>query len=212
MKGIQNLRVDYSGHLINMDKMKNNPIEEFKIWFENAKNNNIVEPNAMILSTLSKNGLINSRTVLLKNIKDDGFIFFTNYESKKAIDIKKNNIVSSVFLWKKIERQIIITGNSIKIPRDESIKYFHSRPEKSKIAAWASKQSSELDNKNKLMERFKYYEIKFKGKKIPMPNYWGGYIIIPNSVEFWQGRASRMHDRIIYKKTENKWTKMRLYP
>ena len=212
MKGIQNLRVDYSGHLINMDKMKNNPIEEFKLWFEDAKKNNIVEPNAMILSTLSNKGLINSRTVLLKNIKDDGFIFFTNYESKKAIDIKKNNIVSSVFLWKKIERQIIITGNSIKIPRDESIKYFHSRPEKSKIAAWASKQSSELDNTNKLMERFKYYELKFKGKKIPMPNYWGGYIIIPNSIEFWQGRASRMHERIIYKKTENKWTKMRLYP
>ena len=212
MKGIQNLRVDYSGHLINMDKMKNNPIEEFKLWFEDAKNNNIVEPNAMILSTLSNKGLINSRTVLLKNIKDDGFIFFTNYESKKAIDIKKNNIVSSVFLWKKIERQIIITGNSIKIPRDESIKYFNSRPEKSKIAAWASKQSSELDNTNKLMERFKYYELKFKGKKIPMPNYWGGYIIIPNSIEFWQGRASRMHDRIIYKKTENKWAKMRLYP
>ena len=212
MKGIQNLRVDYSGHLINMDKMKNNPIEEFKLWFEDAKKNNIVEPNAMILSTLSNKGLINSRTVLLKNIKDDGFIFFTNYESKKAIDIKKNNIVSSVFLWKKIERQIIITGNSIKIPRDESTKYFHSRPEKSKIAAWASKQSSELDNKNKLMERFKYYEIKFKGKKIPMPNYWGGYIIIPNSIEFWQGRASRMHERIIYKKTENKWIKMRLYP
>ena len=212
MKRIQNLRVDYSGHLINMEKMKNNPIEEFKLWFENAKNNNIVEPNAMILSTLSKKGLINSRTVLLKNIKDDGFIFFTNYESKKAIDIKKNKIVSSVFLWKKIERQIIITGNSIKIPRDESTKYFHSRPEKSKIAAWASKQSSELDNTNKLMERFKYYELKFKGKKIPMPNYWGGYIIIPNSIEFWQGRASRMHERIIYKKTENKWTKMRLYP
>ena len=212
MKGIQNLRVDYSGHLINMDKMKNNPIEEFKLWFEDAKNNNIVEPNAMILSTLSNKGLINSRTVLLKNIKDDGFIFFTNYESKKAIDIKKNSIVSSVFLWKKIERQIIITGNSIKIPIDESIKYFHSRPEKSKIAAWASKQSSKLDNTNKLRERFKYYEMKFKGKKIPMPNYWGGYIIIPNSVEFWQGRASRMHDRIIYKKTENKWAKMRLYP
>ena len=212
MKRIQNLRVDYSGHLINMDKMKNNPIEEFKLWFEDAKNNNIVEPNAMILSTLSNKGLINSRTVLLKNIKDDGFIFFTNYESKKAIDIKKNNIVSSVFLWKKIERQIIITGNSIKIPRDESTKYFHSRPEKSKIAAWASKQSSELDNTNKLMERFKYYELKFKGKKIPMPNYWGGYIIIPNSIEFWQGRASRKHERIIYKKTENKWIKMRLYP
>ena len=212
MKGIQNLRVDYSGHLIKIDKMKNNPIEEFKLWFEDAKKNNIVEPNAMILSTLSNKGLINSRTVLLKNIKDDGFIFFTNYESKKAIDIKKNNIVSSVFLWKKIERQIIITGNSIKIPRDESTKYFHSRPEKSKIAAWASKQSSELDNTNKLMERFKYYELKFKGKKIPMPNYWGGYIIIPNSIEFWQGRASRMHERIIYKKTENKWIKMRLYP
>ena len=212
MKGIQNLRVDYSGHLINMDKMKNNPIEEFKLWFEDAKNNNIVEPNAMIFSTLSNKGLINSRTVLLKNIKDDGFIFFTNYESKKAIDIKKNSIVSSVFLWKKTERQIIIKGNSVKIPRDESIKYFHSRPEKSKIAAWASKQSCELDNANKLKERFKYYKKKFKGKKIPIPNFWGGYIIIPNSMEFWQGRPSRMHDRIIYKKRKNKWIKIRLYP
>ena len=212
MKGIQNLRVDYSGHLINMDKMKNNPIEEFKLWFEDAKDNNIVEPNAMILSTLSNKGLINSRTVLLKNIKDDGFIFFTNYESKKAIDIKKNSIVSSVFLWKKTERQIIIKGNSVKISRDESTKYFHSRPEKSKIAAWASKQSCELDNANKLKERFKYYEKKFKGKKIPIPNFWGGYIIIPNSMEFWQGRPSRMHDRIIYKKRKNKWIKIRLYP
>ncbi len=212
MKEIKNLRVDYSGDLINIKKLKNNPIKQFEIWFKKAKKENIIEPNAMILSTISKNNLLNSRTVLLKNITDKGFVFFTNYESRKANDIMHNNNVSVVFLWKKIERQVIIKGTAVKITKRDSKKYFDSRPEKSKIAAWASKQSKELHNSNDLINRFKDFENKFKNKLIPYPNFWGGYIIHPNSIEFWQGRSSRMHDRILYKKEKNKWNINRLYP
>ena len=212
MKEIKNLRVDYSGNLIDIKKLKTNPIKQFKIWFKKAKKENIIEPNAMVLSTISKNNLLNSRTVLLKNITDKGFIFFTNYESRKANDIMHNNNVSLVFLWKKIERQVIIKGKAVKITKRDSKKYFDSRPEKSKIAAWASKQSKELHNSNDLIKRFKNFENKFKNKLIPYPNFWGGYIIHPNSIEFWQGRSSRMHDRILYEKEKNNWNINRLYP
>ena len=212
MKEIKNLRVDYSGDLIDIKKLNNNPIKEFEIWFKKAKKENIIEPNAMILSTISKNNLLNSRTVLLKNITDKGFVFFTNYESRKANDIMHNNNVSVVFLWKKIERQVVIKGKAIKITKRDSKKYFDSRPEKSKIAAWASKQSKELHNSNDLINRFKDFENKFKNKLIPYPDFWGGYIIHPNSIEFWQGRSSRMHDRILYKKEKNKCNINRLYP
>ena len=212
MKEIKNLRVDYSGDLIDIKKLKNNPIKQFEIWFKKAKKENIIEPNAMILSTISKNNLLNSRTVLLKNITDKGFVFFTNYESRKANDIIHNNNVSVVFLWKKIGRQVIIKGTAVKITKRDSKKYFNSRPEKSKIAAWVSKQSKELHNSSDLIERFKNFENKFKNKLIPYPDFWGGYIIHPNSIEFWQGRSSRMHDRILYKKEKNKWNINRLYP
>jgi pyridoxamine 5'-phosphate oxidase len=212
MKELKNLRVDYSGDLIDIKKLNNNPIKEFEIWFKKAKKENIIEPNAMILSTISKNNLLNSRTVLLKNITDKGFVFFTNYESRKANDIMHNNNVSVVFLWKKIERQVIIKGTAVKITKRDSKKYFDSRPEKSKIAAWVSKQSKELHNSSDLIKRFKNFENKFKNKLIPYPDFWGGYIIHPNSIEFWQGRSSRMHDRILYKKEKNKWNINRLYP
>ena len=212
MKELKNLRVDYSGDLIDIKKLNNNPIKEFEIWFKKAKKENIIEPNAMILSTISKNNLLNSRTVLLKNITDKGFVFFTNYESRKANDIMHNNNVSVVFLWKKIERQVVIKGKVIKITKRDSKKYFDSRPEKSKIAAWVSKQSKELHNSSDLIKRFKNFENKFKNKLIPYPDFWGGYIIHPNSIEFWQGRSSRMHDRILYEKEKNKWNIKKLYP
>jgi pyridoxamine 5'-phosphate oxidase len=193
MKEIKNLRVDYSGNLIDIKKLKSNPIKQFEIWFKKAKKENIIEPNAMVLSTISKNNLL-------------------NYESRKANDIMHNNNVSLVFLWKKIERQVIIKGKAVKITKRDSKKYFDSRPEKSKIAAWASKQSKELHNSNDLIKRFKNFENKFKNKLIPYPDFWGGYIIHPNSIEFWQGRSSRMHDRILYEKEKNKWNINRLYP
>ena len=211
MKGIQNLRVDYSGEIVDLKNFDSDPIKEFKSWFEFAKNNKVIEPNAMVLSTLNDN-FINSRTVLLKDISSDGFIFFTNYTSKKGVDIQKNNIVSSVFLWKKIERQVSIKGTATKLKTEDSVKYFNSRPRKSKIAAWASKQSSRLEDSKDLVERFDYYENKFKDKKIPCPDFWGGYLIKPTSLEFWQGRSSRMHDRILYEKKSGNWKLSKLYP
>ena len=211
MKGIQNLRVDYSGDVLDLKDFNKNPIKQFENWFELAKTNDVIEPNAMILSTLSKNS-INSRTVLLKDITDEGFVFFTNYTSVKGNDIRENDNVSSVFLWKKIEKQVIIKGSATKIKAEDSIKYFNSRPRKSKIAAWASLQSTKLNDSNDLAERFKYYENKFENKEIPYPEFWGGYIIKPLSVEFWQGRSSRMHDRILYKKESKNWSICKLYP
>ena len=211
MKGIQNLRVDYSGDVLDLKDFNKNPIKQFEKWFEFAKKNSVIEPNAMILSTLSKNS-INSRTVLLKDITDEGFVFFTNYTSVKGNDIRENDNVSSVFLWKKIEKQVIIKGSATKIKTEDSIKYFNSRPRKSKIAAWASLQSTKLNDSNDLAERFKYYENKFENKEIPYPEFWGGYIIKPLSVEFWQGRSSRMHDRILYKKESKNWSVCKLYP
>ena len=211
MKGIQNLRVDYSGDILDLKDFNKNPIKQFENWFEFAKTNEVIEPNAMILSTLSKNS-INSRTVLLKDITDEGFVFFTNYTSVKGNDIRENHNVSSVFLWKKIEKQVIIKGSASKIKAEDSIKYFNSRPRKSKIAAWASLQSTKLNDSNDLAERFKYYENKFENKEIPYPEFWGGYIIKPLSVEFWQGRSSRMHDRILYKKETKNWSICKLYP
>lgn len=211
MKGIQNLRVDYSGDVLDLKDFNKNPIKQFENWFEFAKTNDVIEPNAMILSTLSKNS-INSRTVLLKDITDEGFVFFTNYTSVKGNDIRENDNVSSVFLWKKIEKQVIIKGSASKIKAEDSIKYFNSRPRKSKIAAWASLQSTKLNDSNDLAERFKYYENKFENKEIPYPEFWGGYIIKPLSVEFWQGRSSRMHDRILYKKESKNWSICKLYP
>ena len=211
MKGIQNLRVDYSGEVVDLKNFESNPIKEFKNWFEFAKNNEVVEPNAMVLSTFNDNS-INSRTVLLKDISNEGFIFFTNYTSRKGVDIQKNNNVSSVFLWKKIERQIVIKGIASKIKTKDSVEYFNSRPRKSKIAAWASKQSSKLEDSTDLIKRFKYFKNKFKNEDIPYPDFWGGYLIKPISIEFWQGRSSRMHDRILYKKNSKNWELCKLYP
>lgn len=212
MKEIQNLRVDYSGKILDIEKLDKNPINQFKLWFNDAKLNNIIEPNAMILSTISKENTINSRTVLLKDIYKKGFVFYTNYDSKKGKDINHNNNVSAVFLWKKIERQIIIKGYTSKISIKDSEKYFNSRPRKSRIAAWASKQSANLNNSKDLIDSFNFYDKKFKNENIPLPGFWGGYIIEPYSVEFWQGRSSRMHDRILYKKTKKKWDISKLYP
>tara|TARA_Y100000739_G_scaffold18727_1_gene14843 strand:+ start:185 stop:823 length:639 start_codon:yes stop_codon:yes gene_type:complete len=212
MKEIQNLRVDYSGEILDIEKLENNPINQFKLWFNDAKSNKIIEPNAMVLSTISKENTINSRTVLLKDIYKNGFVFYSNYNSRKGKDINNNNNVSAVFLWKKIERQIIIKGYISKISVKDSEKYFNSRPRKSRIAAWASKQSSKLKNSKDLIDSFNFYDKKFKEDKIPLPDFWGGYLIEPYSIEFWQGRSSRMHDRIIYKKIKKKWDISKLYP
>ena len=212
MKRIQNLRVDYSGKILDLDNIKKNPIDEFKKWFKEAQKKNILEPNAMTLSTVSPRGNINSRTVLLKGINNKGFIFYTNYESRKGNDINFNNTVSLVFLWKELEKQIIIKGNAKKISKKDSEKYFQSRPRSSRIAAWASNQSKILSYENELKDRFLDYEEKFRNKEIPLPDFWGGFLVEPKSIEFWIGRKSRMHDRILYTRNKKNWNIQKLYP
>jgi pyridoxamine 5'-phosphate oxidase len=190
-----------------------NPITLFDTWLKDAAANEIVvEANAMVLSTAA-DGRLSSRTVLLKDLTQDGFTFFSNYNSRKAQQIEKNANVSLVFPWYPLERQVIVIGSASKISKEESEKYFASRPRGSQIGAWASAQSSELSSRAELEEKFANFEAKWPiGEQIPRPDFWGGYVVKPESIEFWQGRYSRLHDRIRYVKEDNNWHLKRLNP
>ena len=191
------------------------PFIQFKIWLKAAAENPlIVEANAMVLSTTDGNQP-SSRTVLLKDVTD-GFTFFTNYNSQKATEINFNNHVSLLFPWYSMERQVIVIGSATKISRKESEEYFATRPWSSQIGAWASLQSEFLDSREELEDRFKQYSEKYpEGSIVPTPPHWGGYRVIPTSIEFWQGRYSRLHDRVRYlpdKNTSTSWTLKRVNP
>jgi pyridoxamine 5'-phosphate oxidase len=190
-----------------------NPITLFDSWLKDAAANEIVvEANAMVLSTAA-DGRLSSRTVLLKDLTQDGFTFFSNYNSRKAQQIEKNANVSLVFPWYPLERQVIVIGSASKVSNEESEKYFASRPRGSQIGAWASAQSSELSSRAELEEKFANFEAKWPiGEQIPRPDFWGGYVVKPESIEFWQGRYSRLHDRIRYVKEDNNWHLKRLSP
>ena len=191
-----------------------NPVELFNTWLSEATANEIVvEANAMILSTVIDNQP-SSRTVLLKDLTDEGFTFFSNYQSRKAKQILENQNVSLLFPWFPLERQVIILGVASKISSAESDNYFASRPRGSQIGAWASMQSTELSDRSVLESRFAEFETKWPvGATIPRPDHWGGYVVLPTSIEFWQGRYSRLHDRIRYVRSENNdWQIKRFYP
>jgi len=190
-----------------------NPITLFDTWLKDAAANEIVvEANAMVLSTAA-DGRLSSRTVLLKDLTQDGFTFFSNYNSRKAQQIEKNANVSLVFPWYPLERQVIVIGSASKVSNEESEKYFASRPRGSQIGAWASAQSSELSSRAELEEKFANFEAKWPiGEQIPRPDFWGGYVVKPESIEFWQGRYSRLHDRIRYVKEDSNWHLKRLSP
>ena len=208
------MRRQYGEHGLVEGELPKNPIELFNTWLTQAAENEIVvEANAMVLST-EVDDQPTSRTVLLKDLTEGGFTFFSNYESRKGKQISENKNVSLLFPWYPMERQVIVIGSATKIARQDSEKYFATRPRSSQIGAWASEQSTELSSRQELENKFKELENKFaKEEVIPTPPYWGGYIVYPISIEFWQGRYSRLHDRIRYvREKNNNWQLKRLNP
>jgi pyridoxamine 5'-phosphate oxidase len=171
-----------------------------------------IDPSAMVLATADKNAIPNVRVVLLKGMDKEGFVFYTNYGSKKGRELIENPNASLLFFWKEFERQIRISGKVSKVSQKESEDYFYSRPYESRLAAWASNQSEVIPGRNFLEERFVEMKKKYEGKEIPLPPFWGGFKLFPNNFEFWQGRENRLHDRICYIKENKKWKIIRLAP
>lgn len=209
---IASLRKEYTQASLDVDSVADSPFEQFRKWFDEATNSRLLEPNAMILGTANKNGLVTQRTVLLKAFDDSGFVFYTNYTSRKAQQISENNQVSLLFPWFALERQVAITGTAEKISTGESMKYFFSRPFGSQLGAWVSNQSQVITSRSILESKLHEIKKKFSEGKVPLPDFWGGYRVIPSSIEFWQGRPNRLHDRILYLKVATNWNKERLSP
>jgi len=197
---------------LNEGSINKNPFIQFTKWYESILSSNLNDPTAMMLSTADVNGNPSARIVLLKEIDDRGFVFYTNYESRKGKDLKENPKAALTFFWDELRRQIRIEGRIEKISKEISKKYFSSRPRESQIGAWISEQSSVIPNRKFLENKFDELEEKFSNEEIPLPDFWGGYRVIPNYFEFWQGRENRLHDRICYKKENDEWKLFRLAP
>jgi len=209
---ISEIRRDYLYKELDESSIKSDPFEQFSVWMGESLKSNLIDPSAMILATSDKNGIPSVRVVLLKGVDPDGFVFYTNYESRKGKELLENPIASILFFWKELERQIRIEGKVEKISQKESEEYFHSRPIESQLAAWASEQSTVIPDRKYLEERFEELKTKYSGKKIPLPPFWGGLKLVPVHFEFWQGRENRLHDRICYLKENSGWKKERLAP
>ncbi len=207
-----NIRINYSKARLSKADVKDNPLEQFRLWFDEALTSKVREVNAMTLSTVNTKGKASSRIVLLKKVDDYGFQFFTNYLSAKGRELDKNPHCSLVFFWPELERQVRVQGEAVKVNDADSDNYFLSRPRDSRIGAWASPQSEEISNRQELENKALEAARRFKDKEISRPPFWGGYRVNPEMVEFWQGRPGRLHDRIQYRKTQDKWKIVRLAP
>ncbi|MCK5892807.1 MAG: pyridoxamine 5'-phosphate oxidase [Endozoicomonadaceae bacterium] len=210
---ITELREEYTRSGLSLDNLNPDPMVQFEMWFCQAQEANIPEPNAMSIATTSAAGAPSLRTVLLKYFDNKGFVFFTHYESNKAREIEENPQVALLFLWLGLQRQVIIKGQAEKISKGETLKYFMSRPRSSQLGAWCSSQSSIISNRTILELKLDEMKRKFSNGKVPVPSFWGGYRVILDSIEFWQGRPSRLHDRFQYTRREtNGWQIDRLAP
>ncbi|MEM1124031.1 MAG: pyridoxamine 5'-phosphate oxidase [Bacteroidota bacterium] len=207
------LREDYRAETLEMNEVDANPFMQFKAWFQTALDSSIKEANAMTIATVDATGKPSARIVLLKGFDEDGFVFYTNYDSKKGQDLAANPNIAAVFLWKDLERQIRIEGTAEKISRADSLNYYESRPKGSQIGAWVSPQSQVIPDRSVLENKASELKEKYKdADKLPIPPNWGGYRIRPTLIEFWQGRSSRLHDRICYTLVDGDWKIERLAP
>ena len=209
---ISELRKNYTRDGLTEKDVTDDPLVLFKQWFDEAVHSEVPEPNAMVLATADEQRRPNARTVLMKGISEREIRFFTNFESQKALEMEVNNQVACVFWWGELERQVRIRGTVTKLNTEASEEYFKSRPRQSQIGAWASSQSSSIESRQQLEKQFNQLEERFEGKEIPKPDFWGGYSITINEIEFWQGRPGRLHDRVQYQFTNNGWTRRRLSP
>lgn len=211
-KNLTELRRNYRLKSLDVKDVNLNPFEQFSVWFDEVLESNLIEPNALILATADGKGKPSVRALLLKSFSEKGFIFYTNYESRKGKELAGNNQASILFYWAELERSVRLEGIVEKISEKDSYNYFKTRPFKSKLGAWASNQSEVIDGRFTIVKKFLYYLAKFHSKEVPLPPYWGGYILVPDVFEFWQGRESRLHDRIRYRKENNQWIIERLSP
>jgi pyridoxamine 5'-phosphate oxidase len=206
------LRKEYTSAGLDEADVDPDPIVQFHEWFENAVEADLHEPNAMILATATTDGKPSARTVLLKGSDERGFVFYTNYEGRKAGELEVNPMCALLFYWGELERQIRIEGRASRLSSEESDAYFAGRPRGSRIGAWASEQSRPVKDRSILEERVRALETEYEGREIPRPSFWGGYRVEPDTIEFWQGRESRLHDRLVYLRNEGGWKIVRLQP
>ncbi len=210
---INSIRRDFADRPLSEDAVKDNPFDQYAVWFEEAVGSQILDPYAMCLATANKEGRPSSRIVYMRDIIDEKFVFYTNYNSQKGLELAENPFASLTLFWGELERQIRIEGKVTKVAPEVSDAYFSARPKESKIGAWASHQSHLLKSREELEQKVKELQEKYKDTDdVPRPEFWGGYQLEPSKVEFWQGRPSRLHDRIVYTKKNNQWQIDRLFP
>ena len=210
---IADLRQNYTLAGLSETDIDSDPIVQFGVWFQQALDGDLIEPNAMTLATATPEGKPTARIVLLKGVDERGFVFYTNYESQKGRQLIANPYAALVFLWDKLERQVRIEGKVVKLDIEESKEYFHSRPKASQLGAWASDQSRVIPNREVLEQKLEDLKTEYKDAAVPIPEHWGGFRVIPNRIEFWQGRPSRLHDRLVYDlQDDGNWQVQRLSP